>query len=77
MHRPSGCRVRKPTDCVSNSKPSCRPDAITIRREFVRVLGAFQHRVVAVTCKHEVGHAPNVDFRDHEEEVIRRTSIDG
>jgi hypothetical protein len=69
MHRPRGCRVRKLTDCIGNSKPSCRPDAVTIRREFVRVLGAFQHRLVAVASKHEVGDAPNVDFRDHAERL--------
>jgi hypothetical protein len=40
-------------------------------------LGAFQHRLVAVACKHEVGDAPYVDFRDHVKEAIRRSSIDG
>jgi hypothetical protein len=33
------------------------------------VLGAFQHRLFAVTCKHEVGDAPYVDFRDHAERL--------
>jgi hypothetical protein len=41
------------------------------------VLGAFQHRLVAVACKHEVGDAPNVDFRDHDGEPVRRPYIDG
>ena len=48
MHRPRGCRVRKLTDCIGNSKPSCRPGAVTIRREFVGVLGAFEHRLVDI-----------------------------
>jgi len=48
MHRPRGCRVRKLTDCIGNSKPSCRPDAVTILREFVRALGTFQHRLVDI-----------------------------
>jgi hypothetical protein len=34
------------------------------------VLGAFQHRLVAVACKHEIGDAPNVDFRDHAERLF-------
>jgi hypothetical protein len=29
------------------------------------VLGARQHRLLAVACKHEVGDAPNVDVWDH------------
>jgi len=37
MHQLWRCRVRKLTDCIGNSKPSCRPDAVTILREFVRV----------------------------------------
>jgi hypothetical protein len=41
------------------------------------VLGAFQHRFLAIACKHEVGDAPNVDFLDHGGEVIRRPYIDG
>ena len=69
MHRPRGCRVRKLTDCIGNSKPTCRPDAVTILREFVRALGTFQHRLLAVASKHEVGNAPNVDFRDHDERL--------
>ena len=48
MHRPRGCRVRKLTDCIGNSKAGRRPDAITIHREFVRALGTFQHRLVDV-----------------------------
>jgi hypothetical protein len=32
-------------------------------------LGAFQHRLVAEACKHEVGDAPNVDFRGHTERL--------
>ena len=48
MHRPRGCRVRKLTDRIGNSKPSCRPGAVTIRREFVRTLGTFQHRLVEI-----------------------------
>jgi hypothetical protein len=37
----------------------------------VRALGAFQHRLVAEACKHEVGDAPNVDFRDNDGVPIR------
>jgi hypothetical protein len=53
-----------------------RPDAVTIRREFVRALGTFQHRLLAVAGEHEVGDAPNVEVRDHDGEPIRRPYID-
>jgi hypothetical protein len=47
------------------------PGAVTIRREFVGVCGAFQHRLLAVARKHEVRDPPNVDFRDHAAKPIR------
>jgi len=61
-----GVVVCKLPDCGGDPKPSCRPGSVTIRREFMRALGAFQHRFIAVPCNHEVGDAPNVDFRDHD-----------
>ena len=64
MHRPRGCCVSKLTDCSGDPKPSCRPGAVTVRREFVRALGAFQHRLLAVACKHEVGDAVRFAFGD-------------
>jgi hypothetical protein len=66
MQQPCGCSIRKLRDRISDAKPNCSPSAVTISREFVRVLGAFQHRLVTVASKHEVGYAPNVDLRDHE-----------
>jgi hypothetical protein len=69
MHRPRGCRVRKLTDCIGDAEPGRRPGVVTIRGEFVRALGAFQHRLVAVACKHEVGDLPNVDLRNHAERL--------
>jgi hypothetical protein len=38
MHRPQRCRARKLSDCSGDPNPSCRPNAITILREFVRAL---------------------------------------
>ena len=65
MHRPRGCCVSKLSDRISDPEPGRCPSTVTICREFVRVLGAFQHRFLAIACKHEVGDAPNVDVRDH------------
>ena len=77
MQRPYRCGVRKLSDRMGDPEPSCRPSAVAIRRQFVRALGAFQHRLLAITRKHEVGDAPNVDFRHHDGEVSRRPYIDG
>jgi hypothetical protein len=41
MQRPCGRRVRKLSDRVGDPKPSSRPGAVTIRREFVHAFGAF------------------------------------
>jgi hypothetical protein len=57
MQQSRRCRVRKLSNRIGDPKPSCRPTAVTIRREFVGALGAFQHRFLAVACEHEVGHA--------------------
>jgi hypothetical protein len=41
MRQPWPCRLRKLPDCSGDPKPSRRPGAVTIRREFVGVCGAF------------------------------------
>jgi hypothetical protein len=64
MQQSRRCRVRKLSNRIGDPKPSCRPTAVTIRREFVGALGAFQHRFFAVA--REQPRAPNVDFRDHD-----------
>jgi hypothetical protein len=65
MQRPCGCGSRKLSDRIGDAEPGRRTSAVTIAREFVGALGAFQHCLVAVASEHEVGDAPNVDFRDH------------
>ena len=64
MQQPRCCRAREPPDCTGNPEPGRRPGAVAIRREFMRALGAFQHRLVAVACKHEVGDAVRFAFGD-------------
>ena len=76
MYRPRPCCVRKLSDRISDPKPSRRPGAVTIRRKFVGVFGAFLHRLLAVARKHEVGDAPYVDF-GITRKVIRWPYIDG
>jgi len=48
MQGPWGCSVCKLNDRISDAEPSRRTGAVTIRREFVGVLSAFKHRLLAV-----------------------------
>jgi len=77
MHQPRGRCVRKQRDRIGDPKPSCSPGAVPFRRELMGAGGAFQRCLFSVACDHEIGDAPNVDFRDHERELIRRPYIDG
>jgi hypothetical protein len=65
MHRPGGRRDRELTDDVDDPQPDRHAGKIAIRSEFLGSLSAFQLGRLAVTGDHEVGCAPDLDFRYH------------
>ena len=67
VYRPDWCRDRELPDCVDDAQPSCHARKIAIRREFLGSFGAFRQGLVAVARDHQVGDAPDVDFRYHTE----------
>ena len=77
MHRPGRRRDRELTDDVDDPQPDRHAGKIAIRSEFLGSLSAFQLGRLAVMGDHEVGCAPDLDFRYHAGRLIRRTSIDG
>ena len=69
MYRPERCGDRELPDCVDYAEPSCHAGKIAIRRKFLGSLGAFRQSLVAVAREHQVGDAPDVDFRYHAERL--------
>ena len=65
MHRPGRCRDRELTGGVDDPQPDRHAGKIAIRSEFLGSLSAFQLGRLAVMGDHEVGCAPDLDFRYH------------
>ena len=76
MHRPGRRRDRELTDDVDDPQPDRRAGKIAIRSEFLGSLSAFQLGRLAVTGDHEVGCAPDLDFRYYAG-TLPVNSIDG
>ena len=67
MYGPERSRDRELPDCVDDAQPSCYARKIAICRKFLGSFGAFRQGLVAVAREHQVGDAPDVDFRYHTE----------
>jgi hypothetical protein len=65
MHHPRRCRVRELSDRTHDPAPDHRTVVIAGLCKLVGPLGALQLGIFAVALKHELGDAPDVDFRDH------------
>jgi hypothetical protein len=53
----------------------CRAAAVAIRSKLRRPYRTLRLGLIAVALEHQVGDAPDVDFRDHTRQAIGRTSI--
>jgi hypothetical protein len=77
VYRPDWRRDRELPDCLDDAQPNRHAHKIGIRREFLGSFGAFRRSLVAVAREHQVGDAPDVDFRYHAERLRGGTSIYG
>ena len=77
VYRPDRRRDGELPDCVNDAQPNGHTRKIVIRRELIGSFGAFCQSLVAVAREHQVGDAPDVNFRYHALKVIRRMSIYG
>jgi hypothetical protein len=64
MHRSKRRRVHELPDCIGDPPPNRGTVVIARLRKFFRPYRAFYVRLIAVALQHQVGDAPDVDFRD-------------
>jgi hypothetical protein len=74
MHQPRWGVVRKLPDSMRNPAPSRGATVISAGRGLVGAHGALLERLFAVTLEHQIGGAPDVDFRDHATKTARLRS---
>jgi len=60
---------RELPDCVDDAQPNRHAGQIAIVREFLGSFDAFRRSLVAVAREHQVGNAPDFDFRYHAERL--------
>jgi hypothetical protein len=65
VHRPGRCYVHELPDCTRDQTPNRHAGSIAHLPEFVSPSRAFRLGVVAIALGHQIGDAPDVDFRDH------------
>jgi hypothetical protein len=59
------CPVHELPDRISDAPPDRRAVVIALFSKLLGSLDAFHFRLIAIVLEHQIGDAPDVDFRDH------------